>query len=123
MIMGKNRLVEPQVRYSCRRSRLSPEGREYFFLIVAHNREIPIITDSIYNMLAMTYNHRTGYEGGIEGTGGLRYTLINFDSRKRLEDGWEHKIFKRVIKDRDLYRRSRDKNALEIYIADLKWVD
>jgi hypothetical protein len=110
--------MENQVRYNSRRSGNNPQCLEWFFLIINRDkREISRITLSTYELFAPIVEEYKNDKGNFKH--GLMYQLLNFDSEKRLDSDWRTKIFRRVIKDRDLYRRTNDDDALEKYISSL----
>jgi len=111
-------MAERHVRYNSRRSERNPHCMEWFFLIINDRREMPSIIKTIYGLFAPIVEEGRTYEGHFK-SGSLKYKLINFDSENNLDIGWKSKIYKRVIKDRDLYNRLNDPDALEKYICSL----
>lgn len=108
-------MIERQVRYNSRRSARNPQCEEWFFLIINDQREIPSIESAIHRTFAPLMEEKWTYEGKY-GTDGLKYKLINFDSERNPDSGWKSKIFKRVLKDRNLYQRISDSDAMEKYL-------
>lgn len=104
---------EKHVRYNCRKSESNPERLEWWFLIINQNREIEEIQQRIYNFLAMIEEEKS-FGGVVKGTG-LRYKLINFESKKKAEWNQLSKIYKKVIKDTDLYDREKQ-DGLENFL-------
>lgn len=105
--------MERQVRYNWRRAN-NPEYGEWWFLIINQNREIEEIKSKIYKLLEPIVNESKKIEGTIKGTG-LRYLLINFESRASTEKSQLNQLYKNILQDRNLYtRQSRD--GLENYI-------
>jgi len=111
--------METHVRYNLRRSQRDTKSMEYWFLIIGDNRDIVDISRSIINIFGPIFNEQTTYRGAYKKMG-LRYKLLNFDSRRRPDSGWTSKIFKRVVRDSDLYTR-KNPAGLEIYVSDHKW--
>jgi len=111
--VGKN-LIRRQIRFNQRRAKPNPENCEWWFLIINKNREIDKIQQGIYNLFMPIEEEGCKLEGGIKGTG-LRYRIINFESKRKVEPAELHKLYNNVVADPRLYcRRSRD--GLEKYI-------
>jgi hypothetical protein len=111
--------METHVRYNSRISERDTKAMEFWFLIIGDNRDIKDISRSIVNVLGPIFNPQPSYQGVYKGTG-LRYKLLNFDSRRRPDTGWTSRIFKRIVRDSDLYTR-KNPSGLEIYVSDHKW--
>lgn len=107
-------LIRRQVRFNHRRAKSNSERCEYWFLIINQNREIEEIQQRIYNLFMPIEEEGCKLEGVIKRTG-LRYKVINFESKKRVEPAELHKIYEEVIADPRLYRR-RGKDGLEKYV-------
>ena len=106
-----------QVRFNSERSENNPQCLEWVFLIINHNnREISRITTSIYNLFAPIISEGKSYSGKLKNE---FYRLINFDSERRLDSGWKSRIFKRVVKDNNLYNGESDSDGLEKYISEI----
>jgi len=114
-----------QVRYHFFRSQENPQRMESFFLIINENREINRIRTRIselFGPIPEEYkgdtedNSKGGIEGSIKGSGGLRYKLINIELGRRIESGDLTKVFKRMVKDTNLYRRKENPLALTDYV-------
>ena len=52
---------------------------------------------------------------GVVKNSGLRYKLISFESRKKIEDFQLDKLYKKTIKDAELYSR-KNPDGLENYL-------
>ncbi len=104
-----------QVRYNFRRSKRNEECLEWFFLIVNQNREIEEIKNRIYYLFAPIEEESVPIVGVVKGNR-LKYELINFESRKKVElYNFKRFIFKRIIKDAKLYHRE-DVDGLANYL-------
>ncbi len=111
--------METHVRYNFRVSERDPKSMEYWFLIIGDSRDIKDIHRSIASVFGPIFNPQPSYQGVYKGTG-LRYKLLNFDSRRKPDSGWSSRVFKKVVRDSDLYTR-KNSSGLEIYVADHKW--
>lgn len=114
-----------QVRYNFLRSEKNPSMLEWFFLMINQEREFDRISARIYELFSPVIEEYrgdaegdSGIEGIIKGTG-LRYKLINFESKKRVEPGELSLIFKKMRKDTNLYRRKKDSLGLFKYIESM----
>lgn len=106
---------ERQVRYNSTRSRQNPEKMEWFFCIVNQNREIIDISNRIYDLLAPIEDEGKTIEGVVTGTG-LRYKLLNFETRTRIEPNDFNRIYSRMILDRKLNNR-KNPDGLADYLT------
>lgn len=106
---------ERQLKYNSTRSENNLECMKWFFLIINQNREIGGISDKIYKLFAPIEEEGITYEGTIKKTG-LRWKLISFDSRKKVESSELRKVYDgRILSDRKLYDRN-EIDGLEKYI-------
>ena len=110
-----NNSIKSQVFYNFRRSTDNLECMKWWFLIVNKNREIADIENRIYSLFAPIEEESLSFEGTIPHSG-LRYRLISFDSRKKVEKHELGKIHKRTKRDNSLYDR-RAINGLEDYVV------
>lgn len=107
--------MENQVRYNFRRSDENLDALEWFFVIINKDeREISRIETNIYRMFSPIIYERRGSEGVL---GDTKYRFINFDSELRLDLLWKQGIFKRVLKDNNLYQR-KEIDGLVNYIEE-----
>ncbi len=113
--MEKN--LERQVIFNQLRSKTNSERCEWWFLIINQNREIEEIQQKIYRLFMPIEEEGCKLEGIIKGTG-LRYRMINFESRKKVELSELRRIYKKIITDPRLCYR-KDKNGLEKYIGNV----
>jgi hypothetical protein len=108
--------MENQVRYNFRRSEENLDALEWFFVIINKDeRELSRIKTNIYRMFSPIIYERRGSEGVLKDD--TRYRLINFDSELRLDSLWKQGIFKRILKDNNLYLR-KDIDGLVNYIEE-----
>lgn len=112
----KIREMENQVRYNCRRAESDIENLEWWFLIINDDgREVQRVQTEIFKLLAMVDEESPFISGRSHG---LNYRLLNFESRKRAELDEILGIYKKMIKDPNLYRRE-DAKLLETYVLNL----
>jgi len=106
-----------QVKYNSKRSVNNPECMEWFFLIINQNREISDIEDKINYLFAPIDEESLPIMGVVKNNRkvNLRYRLINFESRKKVERFELKRIFRRMIKDVKLYHRE-DPDGLANYL-------
>jgi len=110
--------MENQVRFNSRRSDNNLDCLEWYFLIINRDkREISRITTSICSFFAPIFEERKSYSGVLENRMG--YQFLNFDSQVNPGSGWRTCIFRRLVKDHDLYRREKDSDGLEKYISEI----
>jgi len=95
---------ERQIRYNWRRSKNNQECNEWWILIINQNREIEELQPKIYNLFSPIEEELEIIEGVVKKTG-LRYKLLNFESRKKVERSQLKKIYKKVVKDIKIYTR------------------
>jgi hypothetical protein len=101
-----------------RRSKNNPQCLEWYFLIINKDkREIPRITTAINNLFAPIVEEYRSYEGIYPAS--TFYNFTNFDSAINLDSGWKPKIFRRILRDNNLYHRKEDPDGLEKYISEI----
>lgn len=105
---------ERQIRYYCRRAQPHSEYNEWWFLIINQNREITDAEQKIYSLLAPIENESPVVEGTIQKSG-LRFKLINFQSKTNVPLNSLRKLVQRVVRDNKLYRRETI-DGLENYV-------
>jgi len=97
--------MDRQVRYNSRRSFDNPECMEWFFLIINQNREISDIEERIHYLFSPIEEESLPIMGIVKNSR-LRYKLIRFESRIKVEKyELRRKIYRRLILDRKLYNR------------------
>ena len=106
--------MDRHVRYNCQRAETNPDCLKWWFLIINQNRDIRGTEQKIYNLLAMIEEEEKPIEGIVKKSG-LRFKLISFESRKKVEDYRLKEIHKKVIKDLRLYNR-KNPDGLENYL-------
>ena len=105
---------ERQVRFNSRRSVINPECMEWWFLIVNDLKETSDIATRIYELFAPIEEEGVNLSGRVNAD--LRYRLINFESRKKVEKKDIKKVYHgRFLLDRKLYP-GRESERLENYI-------
>lgn len=110
-------MISNQVRYNSTSSQDYSRCLNWFFLIINNDdREISRIKNSIFNLFAPIIEGTQNYEGKFPK--GFKYNLFNFYSQKRPEQGWKKKIYKKLLKDNNLYRR-KNIDGLENYVSDM----
>jgi len=108
-----------QVKYNSRRSENNPNCMEWYFLIInTDERELSRIHKNICNLFAPLVEEYSVPENISQKDINLK--LMNFDSELKPNNDWKSKIFKRVIKDNNLYRR-QNPNGLENYISEIEF--
>jgi len=112
---------ESQVIYNYHRSRVSPELRTYFFVVInTRRREIENTVNRIYNALSPIIEEWESFSGRVEGTD-LKFQVIPFDSESMLEDQAIKRVYRdkwgksKTIKDKNLDFKE-DRNGLERYV-------
>jgi len=117
--MARNKIeVVRHIRYNWRRAEKGSGNLDWYFLIVNQNREIERTESLIFKLMKPIQEEiYPVIEESISG-GGLRYKLLNFESRENPPDEILTHLHLRTSRDRDLYRRE-DSNGLEEYLASL----
>ncbi len=109
--------MENQVRFNSRRSKDYRGCLNWYFLILNKSEEeILRIGRQIYGLFAPIINENISYKGQLQNK--VYYNLINFESAIR-PDFSKAKIFKKLYKDNNLYRREEDVDGLANYVADI----
>lgn len=108
--------MQSQVKYNYRRSESNPECLQWWFLIINKNREIKEIQQRIYDLFIPITEEEFSPECAIKKTG-LRYKLIIFESKTKIENYKLKKIHKTIRRDTGLYAR-KNSGRLEKYIID-----
>jgi len=109
-----------QVRYNSKRSENNPSCIEWYFLIINKDkREISRIHKNICNLFAPIVEEYSIPENISRKN--LNLKLIHFDSELKTESDWKSRIFKRIIKDNNLYNRRENPDGLENYISEIKF--
>jgi len=107
---------ERQVRYNYRRSKSNLECLEWWFLIINQNREIEEVKQRVYSLFAPIEEESPSVRGVVTKTG-LRYELLNFESKKRVRKEELRRLYRRVILDTKLYNR-KDPDGLANFLAE-----
>ena len=112
------RKIERQVRFNHQRAGEGNENEKWYFLIVDDNRGAEMAQKRIYSLFIPIQEEQAVIDGHYKSTG-LRYRVLRFESRKKVELSELRRVHKRVFNDRNLYDRSDGSKGLEVYVANL----
>lgn len=121
--MGRVNKKERHVRWNWEKSPADPDFVRYHFVIVDdkdRKGKIRKIIDSISSEISSTYSFIfiRSVEGKVEGTD-FRYLFESYDTYYSPNLLNMNVLFKKNIRDKDLYERTKKNTSIENYVADL----